>query len=159
LEEDLCRYKPDRGLDYYASGLAGILRVVVGPGRTSTHAYIKEVRDALQALVFSAWDRADELIPIIAESNIPDEAYSSGVRACFRGLLEGLLKRFKEDTDAVPMGARIKLMNMTLRAITEMASGGKLPPVGEKIVSAIFSSKSNPSSNNPLQEVRESGVA
>lgn len=146
--EELCRYSPDRGIDYYVSGLAGILRVVVGPGKTSTHAYVKEVRKALETLVFSVWDRSDEYIPVVAESNIPDTIHSNKVKECFRELLIALLRRFRETTADLPIGSRIRLMNMTVSAIAEMAKRGKLPPVGEKIINHVFSKSSQSVSQN-----------
>ena len=136
---ELCKYSPDRGMDYYTSGLAGILRKVVGAGKESTHAYVKEVRRALETLVFSVWDRSDEYIPVVAESNIPGSICSSSVRECFKELLIGLLKRFRETTDDLPIGSRIRLMNMTISAIAEMARWGNLPPVVEETLSQIFS--------------------
>ena len=135
---DLCIYRSDRGIDYYVSGIAGILRVVVGTGKQSTHAYVKEVRRALETLVFSIWDRSDEYIPVVAEANIPDAIRSSKARECFKELLIGLMKKFKETTNDLPIGSRIRLMNMTVSAIAEMARTGKLPPVGEEIASHVF---------------------
>ena len=143
---EVCKYRPDRGVDYYASGLAGILRVVVGPGRDSTHAYVKEVRRALETLVFSIWDRSDEYIPVVAEANIPDSLRSARARDCFRELLIGLMRRFRESTSDLPIGSRIRLMNMTISAIAEMARYGRLPPVGEEIVSIVFSKSGSPDS-------------
>jgi len=137
-ELDLCAYRPDRGIDYYTSGLAGILKVVVGVGRESTHAYVKEIRRALETLVFSIWDRSDEYIPIVAEANIPDTIRNSKARECFKKLLIGLMKRFKESTSDLPIGSRIRLMNMTISAIAEMARTGRLSPVGEEVISNIF---------------------
>ncbi len=138
-ELDLCMYKPDRGIDYYASGIAGILKVVVGVGKQSTHAYVKEVRKALETLVFSIWDKSDEYIPVVAEANIPDSIRSSKARECFKELLIGLMKKFKETTNDIPIGSRIRLMNMAISAIAETARSGRLSPVGEKIVSHVFS--------------------
>lgn len=136
---DLCRYNPERGIDYYASGLAAVLRAVVGPGKESTHAYVKEVRKALETLVFSVWDKSDEYIPVVAEANIPVPIRSSRLKECFRDLLIGLLRRFRETTDVLPIGSRIRLMNMTISAIAEMARRGKLPPVGDEILTYVFS--------------------
>lgn len=144
---DMCKYTPDRGVDYYASGLASILRIAVGPGQTSTHAYVKEVRKALETLVFSVWDRADEYILPIAEANIPDNLRSLRARECFRELLVGLLRRFHETADDIPVGARIRLMNMVIAGIAEMARH-TLPPVGDKIKSCVF----------PKSEFSSSGI-
>ncbi len=148
-ELEVCRYSPSRGIDYYAAGLAGILQVVVGPGKGSTHAYVKEVRKALETLVFSVWDRSDEYIPIAAEANTPDSIRSPKARDCFKQLLVGLLKRFKESTGDLPIGARIRLMNMTISAIAEMARRGSIPPAGKEIVSHVFSKSSSSESSSP----------
>ena len=137
-ELDLCRYRPERGIDYYTSGLAGILRVVVGAGKESTHAYVKEVRRALETLVFSVWDRSEEYIPVVAEANIPDSIRSSRARECFKELLIGLMKKFKETTSDLPIGSRIRLMNMTISAIAEMARWGRISPAAEEILSSVF---------------------
>lgn len=145
---DLCRYSPERGVDYYAGGLAAMLRVAVGPGRGSTHTYVKEVRRALETLVFSVWDRSDEYIPVIAESNVPDSIRSPRARECFRELLVGLLKRFRETTGDLPIGSRIRLMNMTISAIAEMARWGNLPPWGREIISRFFSKQSSSESSS-----------
>ena len=150
--EELCKYKPGREIDYYASGLAGILRVVVGPGRESTHAYVKEVRRALETLVFSIWDK-EEYIPIVAEANVPDSIRSSKAKTCFKDLLEALLRRFKETTNDLPIGSRIRLMNMTVAAIAEMARWDKIPPAGEKIKSCVFSQSPQSSSSSSESEV------
>ena len=148
---ELCKYKPDRGIEYYASGLAGILRGLLGPHQPSSHAYAKEVRKALETLVFSVWDRAHEYIDVIAESNIPENLYSIKGRECFKELLAGLLRRFYETTRDMPVGARIKLMNMVISAIVEMARYS-LPPVGEEIKSYVFSkSEYTVSSPTPVE--------
>jgi len=145
-EISICGYSPDRGIDYYASGLAGILREVVGPEQRSTHTYVKEVRKALEVLVFTAWDKAEEYIPILAESNIPDSIRSARARECFKELLIGLLRRFRETSDRIPIGARIKLMNMIITSIAEMARYGP-PQAGERIVSYVFSSSESSHGN------------
>ena len=135
---ELCRYSPDRGIEYYASGLAGILRRVVGPGQTSTHAYVKEVRRAMETLVFSVWEKAEEYIPVLAEAHIPNSIYSTKGRECFKELLAGLLRRFRETTEDIPIGARIRLMNIVISSVAEMARYN-VPPVGELILSQVFS--------------------
>lgn len=138
--KDLCKYDPGRGVDYYAGALAGILGSIVGHGQDrSTHAYVKEVRKALETLVFMVWDRYEEYIPVTAESNVPDRITSKKGRECFANLLVGLLRRFRETTRDLPIGARIRLMNMTLAAIAEMARYNKIPPVGREVASYIFS--------------------
>lgn len=138
-EKDLCKYDSARGVDYYAGALAGILGAIVGRGQDrSTHAYVKEVRRALETLVFMVWDRYEEYIPVIAESNVPDKIISKKGRECFVNLLVGLLRRFRETTRDLPIGARIRLMNMTLAAIAEMARYNKIPPVGRQVASYIF---------------------
>ena len=145
---DACEYSPSRGIDYYASALAGMLRVIVGSGQRSTHAYTKEVRKALETLVFDTWDKADEYIPIVAEANIPGEIRSVKARECFRDLLIGLMKRFHETADSMPVGARIRLMNMVMSSIAEMARY-TLPPTGEQIISHVFSKPET--SPNPVE--------
>ena len=148
---DICKYSPDRGIDYYASGLAAILKVVIGPGRPSTHVYVKEIRRALTTLVHVIWDRSDEYIPVVAEANIPAEIQSRKLRECFKELLTGLLKRFRETAGDLPMGARIRLMNMTISGIAEMARRGISTPVGEDILKFVFF----PASPSPsLKEVK-----
>lgn len=148
----MCKYSPDRGVDYYTSGLAGILKVVVGPGKESTHVYTKEVRRVLETLVFSIWDRSNEYIPVITEANIPDSIRSDRVRECFKELLIGLMKRFKETAEDLPIGSRIRLMNMVVSAIAEMARHGSLPPVGEEIISHVF-----PKSSQFVSQILEGG--
>jgi len=138
---ELCRYQPDRGVDYYAGCLAGLLKVAVGPHRESTHAYVKEVRKAMETLVFSIWDNSDEFIRVVAEANIPSTLQSGRARECFKELLIGLLKKFRETTDNIPIGSRIRLMNMVISAIAEMARRGTVPPEGQNVLSNIFSSK------------------
>ncbi len=135
---ELCKYSPDRGVDYYASGLAGILNRVVGSGQTSTHAYVKEVRRAMETLVFSVWEKAEEYIPVLAEANIPEIIYSMKGRECYKELLTGLLRRFRETTEDIPIGARIRLMNIVISSIAEMARYN-VPPVGELVQSQVFS--------------------
>lgn len=137
-ELDVCKYNPDQGIDYYASGLSAILKVVVGPGKSSTHAYVSEVRKALDTLVFSIWDKSEEYIPLVAEANIPISIRSQRARECFKEMLVGLLKRFKETTEDLPIGARIRLMNMTIAGIAEMARRGVKAPVGERIIKIVF---------------------
>ncbi|MCE4624267.1 MAG: hypothetical protein F7C35_00170 [Desulfurococcales archaeon] len=139
-KEDPCKYSPERGVDYYAAGLAGLLRVIVGSGQRSTHAYVKDVRKALETLVFTVWDKYEEYLDVIAESNIPDSLRSPKARECFRDLLVGLLRRFRETADSVPIGARIRLMNMVISAIAEMARYN-LPPTGVMIKNYVFSRK------------------
>ena len=138
-ELDICKYNPDRGIDYYASGLSAILKVVVGSGKSSTHAYVSEVRKAMDTLVFSIWDKSEEYIPLVAEANIPISIRSQRARECFKEMLVGLLKRFKETTEDLPIGARIRLMNMTIAGIAEMARRGVKTPVGERIIKIVFS--------------------
>ena len=150
---DVCKYNPDRGVDYYASGLAAILKVVVGAGKPSTHAYVSEIRRAMDTLVFSIWDRSDEYIPVVAEANIPTGIRSQKVKECFKELLVGLLKRFKETTDDLPIGARIRLMNMTIAGIAEMARRGISTPVGEEIYKIVFSN----SGSSPESQFEEGG--
>ena len=153
---DICRYNPDRGVDYYASGLAAILKVVVGPSKPSTHAYVSEIRRAMNTLVFSLWDRSDEYIPVIAEANIPTGIQSPKMKECFKELLVGLLKRFKETTDDLPIGARIRLMNMTIAGIAEMARRGVNTSVGEEIYNVVFSNSGSFSSESQSIEGGES---
>ncbi|MCE4601382.1 MAG: hypothetical protein F7C38_07490 [Desulfurococcales archaeon] len=150
---DICKYSPDRGVDHYASGLAAILKVVVGPGKPSTHAYVSEIRRAMHTLVFSIWDRSDEYVLVVAEANIPTGIRSPKMKECFKELLVGLLKRFKETTDDLPIGARIRLMNMTIAGIAEMARRGVSAPVGEEIYKFIFSN----SGSSPESQSEEGG--
>ena len=140
-EVDICRYSPDRELDYYAAGLAGIMGYIGWRRGGSTYAYTKEVRKALETLVYMVWDKYEEYLESIARSNIPDELRSNVARECFAELLKGLLKRFRETTDKLPVGARIRLMNMVLAGIAEMAQGPieSLPPAGTKIRDFVFS--------------------
>ena len=95
------------------------------------------------------WDRSEEYIPLVAESNIPNSIYSKKARECFRELLVGLLKRFRESTADLPIGSRIRLMNMTISAIAEMARSGRLSPFGEEIKSYIFPKPSPSESISP----------
>lgn len=145
--QDPCKYSPDRGLDYYASGLAAVMRAVVGMGKESTHAYVKEIRKALETLVFSVWDRSDEYISVVAEANIPTTIRGPRLKECFKELLIGLLRRFRETTDDLPIGSRIRLMNMTISAIAEMARWGRLPPVGDEILSYVFPKSGHPNTS------------
>ena len=138
---ELCRYEPNKGVDYYAGCLAGLLNWFVGSYKKSTHAYVKEVRKALETLVFSIWDKSDEYIPIVAGANIPDAIQVGRFRECFKELLVGLMRRFKETTENIPIGSRIRLMNMVISAIAEMARRGTIPPEGQNVLSNIFSSK------------------
>lgn len=141
---DMCRYSPGRELDYYASGLAGILRVVGAQrGGSSTHAYTKEVRRALETLVYIIWDRHEECIDSVVGANIPPELRSTSARTCFAELLKGLLKKFRETAEKLPVGARIKLMNMVIAAIAEMARYN-LPPAGARIKELVFSKTPSP---------------
>ncbi|MCC6010534.1 MAG: hypothetical protein GU361_06280 [Desulfurococcales archaeon] len=138
---ELCKYDRSRDLDYYVSNVAIIVGRVRGVGR-STHAYVKELRKALQTLVFSAWGKT-ELIPIIAKSNVPDDIYSNQARECFEDLLKSILIRFYELTKEMPAGARIRLMNMLIDAVAETASRPSVyTPVGKEIINAFFSSHS-----------------
>ncbi len=137
LEE--CRYDPSRGIDYYSERLAALMKYVGNKrGATSTHVYTKEIRRALETLLFTVWDKADEYIPELARAYVPEELYGQA-RECYTLLLEGLLKRFKETTENLPMGAKIQLMNMLLSSIAEMARYN-LPPGGKDLLSLIFSS-------------------
>jgi len=131
---DPCKPTPDRDIDYYASGIATIMRIVVGGGNESTHAYVKDVRKALETLVYIAWNKSRELIPLIAASNIPSEIYSEKLRLCYRDLLTGLLERFREIGDDLSVGSRIKLMNIIIRAMAENARSGIETPVGKSIL-------------------------
>ncbi|PLJ78587.1 MAG: hypothetical protein B7L53_01185 [Thermofilum sp. NZ13] len=147
---ELCGYKPDRFLSYYVSALSGIL----GPlrhGEKSTHAYVKEVRKALEELLFSFWDKADEMIPIIADSNIPDDLKSPEARKCFRELIAGMLTRFREVGDKLPIGARIRLMNMITAALANIARSKQLSPVGKEIADTFFKPKSDKESEGEAE--------
>ncbi len=144
---DLCKYGPDRGLDYYAAGLAGILRGV-RRGASSTHAYTKEVRRALETLVFNVWNDPWEFLDAISEANTPRDIYRVECRRCFAELLRALLRRFREKAENLPAGARIRLMNMIVSAIAEMARY-HLPPKGEEIFKSCF--LSNNSSGGEVQ--------
>lgn len=151
---DECRYDASRGINYYTERLAAIMQLVGGAirGGTSTHVYTKEIRRAMEALVYAAWDRAEELIPDIARAHVPAELASKTARECFANLLEGLLKRFREEASDLPMGARIQLMNMLLSSIAEMARYG-LPPGGSQFKSLVF-----PKSESMHESQVEGGV-
>jgi len=144
---DPCKPSPDRGLEYYASGLSAILRVVVGSGASSTHAYVKDIREALEALVYMAWNNP-EVIPMIASANVPSEIYSEKMRNCYIELLTGLLEKFREVGNNLAPGLRIRLMNMVIRSISENARSGTKTPVGEIILDFLGISKSNSSTGS-----------
>lgn len=134
-----CMYEASRGINYYTERLAAIMRYVGRKrGGLSTYAYTKEVRRALEILVYSAWDNASEFIPEIARAHVPGELRSRVNRECFAGLLEGLLRKFRDEASDLPMGARIQLMNMILSSIAEMARYN-LPPGGDKLYNMLFS--------------------
>ncbi len=120
-EINICKYSPDRELDYYAAGLAGIMGPIGWNRGGSTYAYTKEVRKALETLMYTVWDIYEEYLESIVRSNIPNELRSNTARECFAELLKGLVKRFRETTDKLPAGARIKLMNMVIASIAETA--------------------------------------
>lgn len=146
-----CMYEPSRGISYYAERLAAIMQFV---GRTrgglSTHAFTKEIRRAMEALVYIVWDKAEDFIPKIARANVPSELRSKTARECFALLLEGLLKRFRDEASDLPMGSRIQLMNMLISSIAEMARYS-LPPGASEFRSRIFS-KSEPDSESETEE-------
>ncbi|MCE4618727.1 MAG: hypothetical protein F7C37_04715 [Desulfurococcales archaeon] len=144
---ELCKYDPGRGLDYYVAGLAGILRGA-RRGASSTHAYTKEVRKALETLVFGVWSDPWEFIDAIVEANIPRDLQKTECRKCFAELLKALLRKFREKADSLPAGARIRLMNMIVSAIAEMARYS-LPPAGDKIFELCFLSNKNLGGEKP----------
>lgn len=146
---DVCKPTPDRGIDHYASGIATIMRIVVGAREGSTHAYVKDVREALETLVFVTWNKPKELIPIIAASNIPSEIYSEKLRLCFKDLLTGLLLKFRDIGDDLSVGSRIRLMNIIVRAVAENARSGIETPVGKSILDFL--------NTNQTQTQHESG--
>ncbi len=144
-EVDICRYKPDRDLDYYASGLAAMMwQVGRERGGGSTYVYTKDVRKALETLVFMVWDNYEEYLESIARANIPDELRSEVAKECFAELLKGLMRRFRETTDKLPVGARIRLMNTILSGIAQAARGPRenLPPVARQISELVFAKRS-----------------
>ena len=135
----LCEYDPSRDVSYYTERLAAFMRFVASKRGESTHAYTKEIRRALEALVYSAWDKSNDFLRDIARSQVPDELRASELRECYALLLEGLLRRFREISADLPIGSRILLMNMILSSIAEMARYS-LPPGGEKFLNYVFSS-------------------
>ncbi len=135
----LCEYDPSRDISYYTERLAAFMRVVGSSRGESTHAYTKEIRRALEALVYSVWDKSSDFLKDIARSQIPDELRAGELRECYALLLEGLLRRFSEVSTDMPIGSRILLMNMILSSIAEMARYS-LPPGGEEFLDHVFSS-------------------
>lgn len=135
----MCEYDPSRNISYYSERLAAFMRLVSEERGISTYAYTKEIRRALEALVYSAWDKADDFLKDIARSQIPDELEAGKLRECYALLLEGLLRRFREVTEDLPIGSRILLMNMIISSIAEMARHN-LPPEGKIFLDYVFSS-------------------
>ncbi|HEU97922.1 MAG TPA: hypothetical protein ENO36_03605 [Fervidicoccus fontis] len=136
---EICKYTPERELDYYTSGIASIMRVI-RKGESSTYAYVKEVRRALETLVFDIWDKADSYIFTLASSNMPDEIRSNKLRDCFMELSMGLMRKFYETTKDLPIGARIKLMNMIISSIAEMSKHSP-PQFWNDLISKFFEPK------------------
>lgn len=134
-----CGYDPSLGIDYYTERLAALMRLVSRNRSQSTYAYTKEIRRALETLVYVAWDKPDDLLRDISMSQIPGELISNALKTCFSSLLEGFLKKFHETAKDLSMGSRILLMNMLLSSIAEMGQGS-LPEGGEKFLNCIFSS-------------------
>ena len=137
-----CEYDPSRRISYYTERLAGLMRVVARSRGQSTYAYTKEIRRALEALVYVAWNKSEEFLRDIARSQIPIELRAGDLRECYALLLEGLLRKFREEASDLPMGSRILLMNMLLSSISEMAQYN-LPPGGREFLNHVFSSFSH----------------
>ncbi len=124
--ENVCGYSESKRLDYYVMGLAQVMSLVAKQRTESKHSATKEIRRALHVLIHIAWDNSDELIPEISRAFIPSEIYSERLKQCYAMLLEGLLKKFRDITSELPVGSRIRLMNIIVNSIDNIVQNPTL---------------------------------
>lgn len=147
---DVCSYREDRSIEYYAIRVAAILSQRGWGG--SGYRYTKEIREALERIINELdWlSNSDGWLKLITLSESPEDlARCKEAAECLIQLFEGLLRKFRETTLKLPPGMRQVYANILVSAIERMAKySSNLPEEVRNLDSWFFSLCSSSQTSN-----------
>ena len=116
--EEICKEPLPENLDQIVYKLGTLLKIVKS-GAESTHAVTKEIRRVLESII--EYDEDIDVSKVFSEALVPLEVYSPKMRKCYVDLVKKLVEKVIETTKNLSIGSKIKLINIIIKAIDNIA--------------------------------------